>query len=61
MRVPHKVRNETRLVELMLDLVGDATTENERPHMSWGYFGDLKGTGMVTVSFLYILFKMRRL
>ena len=60
-RVPHKVRNETRLVELMLDLVGDVTTENERPHMSWGYFGDLKGTGMVTVSFLYILFKMRRL
>ncbi|EJK62640.1 hypothetical protein THAOC_16739 [Thalassiosira oceanica] len=60
-RVPHKVRNETRLVELMLDLVGNITTENERPHMSWGYIGDLKGIGIATLSFLYISFRLRRL
>ena len=60
-RVPHKVRNGTRLVELMLDLVGNITTENERPHISWGYIGDLRGTGIATFSFLYILFKMRRI
>ena len=54
-RVPHKVRNETRLLDIMLDLIKDVKVPASRkqPHMNWGFAPDLAGFVIATSAFVF--------
>lgn len=63
-RIPHRVRNETHLLEIMLDLIKDVEVSTsssfpqEPPRMMWGFAPEFAGFGIATIIFLHCCCKM---
>ena len=53
-RIPHRIHNETRLLEIMLDLVKDieVSVSSQQPRMQLGFIADFVGFGIATCMFL---------
>ena len=55
-RIPYAVVNETRLLDIMLDLIRSVkapSSNREEPSMKLGFLPDLIGFGIDTIIFLY--------
>lgn len=63
-RVPHGLRNETELLELILDAVSDVEARSpHHPRLLWGFVSELSGIGvavLVTVASIIILRRGRQ-
>ena len=62
-RVPHKVRNETKLLEIMLDLISDIEVPSSSPllykQQQWGFGMDVvSGFGIATAIFVMCCVKL---
>lgn len=61
--VPHEVRNETKLLEIMLDLISDIEVPSSSPllqeqQQQWGFGMDVAGFSIATAMFVVCFIKL---
>jgi len=59
-RTPHLVRNETRLLEVMLSLMGEVPAASPQPPLYWGFCSTLLGITIATIIFFRSLLQWSR-
>jgi len=60
-RTPHRVRNETRLLEMMFSIIGEIPATSPRPPpLLWGFCGTFLSFTLATVIFLRFLYQWSR-
>jgi hypothetical protein len=62
-RIPHTVSNETRLLDIIFDLIKDVDVPAtfEQPRLSWGFAIDFSGFVIATIMFTIFCIKLFRM